>query len=61
MNGDLFKFYIIIIGQKTGFVFHQHHLTSDGWSQGFILNSIAERVRHPDSCVDVKAHHRRKL
>jgi amino acid adenylation domain-containing protein/thioester reductase-like protein len=40
MNDDLFKFYIVIIGQKTGFAFHQHHLTSDGWSQGFILNSI---------------------
>jgi hypothetical protein len=40
MNSDLFKFYIVIIGQKTGFVFHQHHLTSDGWSQGFISNNI---------------------
>ena len=45
LYGELYRFCIVEIGKRTGFVFHLHHLTVDAWTLGLITGAIMRNLK----------------
>jgi amino acid adenylation domain-containing protein/thioester reductase-like protein len=42
LQGDLYRFTIVTIGQRVGFVCHLHHLTCDAWTVHLLVNAVSK-------------------
>ena len=45
LSGDLKKIFIAVIGRKTGFVLHLHHIAADAWTYGVLIKTVAKNLR----------------
>jgi non-ribosomal peptide synthetase component F len=42
LQGDLYNFTIVTVGQLVGFVCHLHHLTCDAWTVHLLVNAVSK-------------------
>jgi amino acid adenylation domain-containing protein/thioester reductase-like protein len=54
LSGDLFKFFIVTVGGRIGFVFHLHHLIADAWGAHLIVNTVMLNLK--DACLNVHSY-----